>query len=67
VAFFVIAGIAAVLALTSGRWLPVVPRLLGLIDANSRAIGTMADVVQVVDIVVRWGSTAAARVRQLRA
>ena len=51
----VAAGIAAVLALTSGRWLPAVPRLLGLVEANSDVIGTMADLAQVVDIVVRWG------------
>ncbi len=56
---FVAAGIAAVLALTPGLWLPAIPRLFGLVEANSEAIGTLADVVQVVDTVVTWGLWAA--------
>jgi hypothetical protein len=53
-ALFVVAGIAAILALTSGRWLPEVPRLLGIAQANRESIGILADVVQVLDTVVRW-------------
>lgn len=49
-----VAGIAATLALTSGRWLPEVPELLGPAQANREAIGILADVFQVLDVVLRW-------------
>ena len=49
-----VAGIAATLALTSGRWLPEVPKLLGPAQAKREAIGILADVFQVLDVVLRW-------------
>ena len=52
VAFFVAAAIAAVLALTSGRWLPALPTLFGAIEANSELIGALADLTQIVTFVM---------------
>ena len=51
-AFFVAAAIAAVLALTSGRWLPALPTLFGAIEANSELIGSLADLTQIVTFVM---------------
>lgn len=58
---FVAAGIVAALALASGRWLPEIPKLLGLAQANREAIGVLANVVQVLNVAVRgvlWGTVA---------
>jgi hypothetical protein len=52
VAFFVAAAIAAVLAVTSGWWLPTLPTLFGAIEANSELIGALADLTQIVTFVM---------------
>jgi len=52
VAFFVAAAITAVLAVTSGRWLPALPTLFGAIEANSELIGALADLTQIVTFVM---------------
>jgi hypothetical protein len=43
VALLMVAGAAAVLAITARWWLPTIPPLLGLVEANSEIIGTLAD------------------------
>lgn len=48
VALFVAAGMAVILALTSGWWLPVLPTLFGIIEANSELIGAFADLTTIV-------------------
>ena len=51
-AFFVAAGIAVVLAMTSGWWVPALPTLLGIVEANSNLIGALADLAQIVTFVI---------------
>jgi hypothetical protein len=52
VVFFVAAGIAAVLAVTSGWWVPALPTLLGIVEAKSDLIGALADLAQIVTFVM---------------
>ncbi len=44
-----VAGITAILALTSGRWLPEVPKLLGIAQANREANGILRRFRQAVE------------------
>ncbi len=46
------AGLAVALALTSRWWLPGVPVLLGIVDANSETISVLADIAQLVTFVM---------------
>lgn len=47
-ALFVAAGIAAVLALTSGWWLPALPEFLGFVEDNSEVISPLLSFAQLV-------------------
>lgn len=58
VALFVAAGIVAILALTSGRWLPTFPTLFGAIEANSELIAAFADLTTIATFVMLLVSAA---------